>query len=131
MTWNSTEKEVASLTAERSEIRYEYFIHKVADQEQVWSLRDAGGWRLVEDDAGHECVPVWPHSRYAALCAIDEFKGSHPEAIPFEVFMHRWLPQMAKDNRFASVFPTSENKGIVVAPMELLMHLELEREKYE
>jgi len=38
---------------------------------------------------------------------------------------------MTKDHRFAAVFPTPSNKGVVVAPMELRQDLENENGKYE
>jgi len=131
MTWKPTDKEISTLVAEISDKRYEYFIHKVVDQRQVWSLRDSGGWRVVEDNAKHECVPVWPHPRYAELYATEEFQDSHPEAIPLDIFIERWLPGMEKDKRLVAVFPTPQNKGIVALPLELLNQLETEKEKYD
>ena len=131
MTWTPTDKEVELLTTAVSDKRYEYFIHKVADQEQVWSLRDAEGWRVVADSLDRECVPLWPHKAYAELYATDVFAGSHPEPIPLDTFMTKWLPGMAQDGRFAAVFPTPSNKGVVVAPMELHLHLAAQMEKYK
>ena len=126
MIWNPTETEVVTLAAAPSDTRYDYFLHKVAGGKQIWSLRDAGGWRVVADASGRECVPVWPHQSFAELCATEEFAGSLPEPIPLDVFMSRWLPGMARDNRFAAVFPTPANNGVVVDPLELLTELETE-----
>ena len=94
-------------------------------------FRDAEGWRVVADNLDRECVPLWPHQAYAELYATDVFAGSHPEPIPLDTFMARWLPGMAQDGRFAAVFPTPLNKGIIVAPMELHLHLAAEMKKYE
>lgn len=130
MTWTPTEKEIATLITSVSDTRYAYFIQKVTEAQQVWSLRDDEGWRVVADEADRECLPVWPHDAYARLCATEEFKDSSPAPIPLEVFMTRWLPGMARDRRFVAVFPTPGNKGVVVAPAELRQDLEDEAARY-
>jgi len=64
--------------------RYSHFIWQVADWEAVWSLRDDDGWRLVGDSVGCECLPVWPHERYATAYAKGRFDGCRPEAISID-----------------------------------------------
>lgn len=36
--------------------RYEYFIKKVVDYEELWGLYD-DGWAITEDDQGNKMIP--------------------------------------------------------------------------
>ena len=46
--------------------RYEYFIKKVADFEEVWGLFDVG-WAISEDDNGNSLMPFWSKKEFANL----------------------------------------------------------------
>ncbi|MEF2294084.1 DUF2750 domain-containing protein [Virgibacillus dokdonensis] len=39
--------------------RYEYFIKKVVDFEEVWGLYE-GGWAISESENGESLMPFWP-----------------------------------------------------------------------
>ena len=68
MSWNISEPEFRSILTLPGAKRYSYFIKKVSDWEEVWSLRNQDGWALAADPAGCEVVPVWPHQRFAEAC---------------------------------------------------------------
>jgi hypothetical protein len=40
--------------------RYEHLVKRSADWGELWILRADDGWVMGADDAGRECVPVWP-----------------------------------------------------------------------
>ena len=61
--------------------RYDYFIRKVADWEEVWSLKVEGGWAMVGNPDSDECIPFWPHPEYARICAKDQWEEYLPEPI--------------------------------------------------
>jgi Protein of unknown function (DUF2750) len=48
--------------------RYALFIRRVADWEEVWSLRTDDDWCLVSDENGVQAFPVWPDQQFAAAC---------------------------------------------------------------
>lgn len=83
---------VISLPAEE---RYNYFLRKVADFEEVWGLYD-NGWAL---SGGKEMriVPFWPEKEFADACANNEWARYKPQAIPLTDFMEKWLVGMEKD----------------------------------
>jgi hypothetical protein len=111
--------------------RYGHFIRQVADWREVWSLRDQSGWALVADDLGRECLPVWPHARYAEAIATDEFATSHPQAIALDAFIDEWLPRLERDGKLLAVFPTKAGRGVVVPAEKLRADLEQESAQYE
>jgi len=129
MTWVLGDKEVAAVFALGTAQRYEYFVKKVVDEESLWSLWQ-DGWVLAADASGRQLIPVWPHQKYAELCANGEWSGSAAKEIDLDAWMKRWLPGMAKDSRLVAVFPAPSDKGAVVDPNRLTTDLERELEKY-
>jgi len=118
---------VVSLPAQE---RYAHFISKVADCQQLWTLKGPDGFVMFGDDSGQQCVPVWPHPDYAAALAKDSWSDCSPDELDLEAFMSRWIPGIAKDRYMVAVFPTPEEKGIVVDPRRLQEDLSAELEQY-
>ena len=131
MTWAMHDREFESVTGLPAARRYAYFIKKVADWRLVWSLAADDGWVLAADDEGHECVPVWPHSRFAVAAAKGNWAGHEPRSIELAHWLERWIPGMLRDGLLVAVFPTPERKGVVVSPERLKADLEEELELYE
>lgn len=129
--WRINGKEYLSVLALNESKRYEYFIKRVADWGQVWSLKDNTGWVLYGDDKDNELVPAWPHPKYAQVCAIGEWQNAIPQAIEIHEWIERWIPGMIKDKRLVAVFPVPTNKGIRVSPERLKVDLERELENIE
>ncbi len=130
MTWKLREKEFAAVSALDPPRRYAHFIKRVAAWEEVWSLRSDQGWVMSGDDDGHEAVPVWPHSQYAAACATGHWAGSEPESIDLDEWMQYWLPGIERDGLLIGVFLTPDNKGVVDTPARLRADLEQELAHY-
>jgi hypothetical protein len=128
------DREFAAVTALPAADRYSHFIRQVADWEEIWSLRNPGGWVLAGDDGGTQLVPVWPHARYAAACAVaawGSWEGAQPAAIPLDRWLDTWSPGLARDGRQVAVFPTPDGHGIPVSAERLRDDLLEACEDYE
>jgi hypothetical protein len=124
------DKEFSALLGLPAPDRYAVFVSRVADWEEVWSLRTADGWCLMANDDGVELIPVWPHQRFADACA-DAQKQEKAATISLEDWLNKWLPGMMGDGRHIAVFPVPSGKGIVVSPERLKADLLAECEQYE
>lgn len=111
--------------------RFAHFLKRVADWETVWGLRDEAGWVAAADSEGHSSFPVWPHPRYAAACAGEEWTGNAPAAVDVHEFVEEWLPAMASDYVSLAVFPTPCLRGVVVSAAELAAALRQALAAYE
>jgi len=131
MAWMPTDKEIAAVLQLDGPKRYSYWVKKVADQQVVWSLWQADGWALAADDQGRQLVPVWPHEKFAELCARDVWAGYAPKAIEIEAWMERWIPGMQRDTILVAVFPTPNDRGVAVDPAKLGEDLQEELSNYE
>ena len=110
--------------------RYEYFIKRVADWEEVWGLRDERGLVVAHADQGRALVPVWPHARYARECAVGNWEGAEPDAMD----LGEWLDSLTASDatvRGIAVFPLRGGHGIAVEPDRLRRDIEGELTLYE
>lgn len=129
--WQLKDKEIDAVVKLGGPERFAYLVKKAADQESLWSLWHENGWALASDSKGQEAVPVWPHERYAALCASEGWLGYEPKQIPLDAWLDRWIPGMTKDGRLVAVFPTIYDKGVFVMPAQIDHDLRSELENYE
>lgn len=129
MAWVLRESEKAAVSLLDGAARYEYFIKKVTDENRVWSLwKD--GWVLAKDNDGHLVVPVWPHAQFAEMCANGDWSDHEARPIEMEAWLNRWLPGISRDSRFIAVFPTANDKGVVVDSERLAADLGEELQNY-
>ena len=103
--------------------RYEYFVKRVADSQEVWGLYQQG-WALAKADDGTLVFPLWPSSDYASLCAEFEWDGYDAQAFSLEELLDELLPQLQEDRVLPGVFYTPGDKGITPTVAELVGDLE-------
>lgn len=130
MPYEINDRQFAAVTALDGPGRYAHFIARVADWEELWGLANRSGFVGMADDDGNECLPFWPHSRYAEAMATGEWSDCQPERIPLLDFIEEWLPGMRTNNLMAAIFPTAGMQGGVVAPELLLRDLRAECARY-
>jgi hypothetical protein len=100
--------------------RFDEFVNRVCEHQQVWGLRSANGWAVV-DAEGDDCFPVWPHPDFAAAWAVNDLADCKPQAIDLDAWLSRWTPGMDKDGTLVLVFPTNDDddEGLVMSASEL------------
>src|ERR1043165_8859035 len=130
MTWNLNGKEFESVIHLAPEKRYEYFIKKVADWQEVWSLWN-DGWALMGDKTSGEMIPGWLHPVLAGAATDGEWLGYKPKKIDLEECLAKWIPGMEKDQRMVAVFPVSQSQTTTISPLKLKNDLEEELQQYE
>ena len=129
--WGLNEKEFRSVQALPAERRLKYAISRIADREQVWSLKRAEGWVVMADASGRECLPIWPHPDFAKTCAEGTWGDAHPESIELEEWMSNWLPGLKADNRLIAIFPSVVDNAVVLDSDSLQRRLRAELDRIE
>ena len=122
------QKELDSIIKQPPNIRYEYFIKKVADYEEVWGLYD-DGWATAQDDDGNMLIPFFPRKEFAEYCAVNEWNNFKAEPIDLNEFIENWLVGMRKDRVKPSIFPINEDSVMVEIDV-ILRDLNSELENY-
>ena len=108
--------------------RYEYFIKKVTDFEEVWGLYN-NGWVTTTDSDGRTLIPFWPRKEFAEACALYEWKSYVAKSIELDEFINEWLPGMREDGVVPSIFWNNDDSAVVEVNI-ILNDLERELENY-
>lgn len=116
MPYRITQKEIAAVSALAPSERFEHFVKRVADWEEIWGLQNQEGWALSKSSEGREVASFWPHSDYAKACALGKWANYNPVLISLPDFLGRWLPGLEEDGRLVSVFETPLSAGVLVEP---------------
>lgn len=98
------QKELEATIQLSAKKRYEYFIKKIVDFEEIWSLTNEMGWVTSVDDLGVTQLHFWPTKDHAAYCAIDQWEKTVPAIIDLDDFIEEWLPGMKADGISPSIF---------------------------
>ncbi|WP_320200625.1 DUF2750 domain-containing protein (plasmid) [Agrobacterium sp. rho-13.3] len=124
--------QIANINKMRPSQRYWYFIRKIVDFEEVWTLKGDSGWLTVRDlTSGGLGAPFWPELDFALECAEGEWEGATPERIALGTFKEKWIPRLKNDGIFISVFPIQSGKTINRCPQKLLLDVKSEIRRYE
>lgn len=122
------QKEFDAVVKLPAEKRYEYFIKKVVDSEEVWGLFN-NGWATTQDDNGNILIPFWPKMEFAKYCAKDEWEDYAPEKIDLDEYIDEWLTGMEGDGNNPSIFWNNID-SVMVEVDTLLKDLNTEFENY-
>ena len=114
-----------------SKQRYEHFISKVCDWEELWILADQNqDFLIITPQENLEYLPVWPHADYAS--AFHEIYPSlKPSRIELDSFLETWLPNLNKDGLNVGVLPNLGATVWIIGPLDLKEELENELQQYE
>lgn len=123
-------KKIENVVKLSDEDRYDYFIRKVADFEELWGLHN-NGWALLGDDLNNQILPFWPEKEFAELCAVGQWAEYKAKSINLDSFLEKWVSGMEKDKMLVNIFRTPRSKGKTVSPRELGNDIEEELEQYE
>ncbi len=119
-----SDQEFNAVSALDGPARYRHFVKRVADWEQVWSIRDSTGWVVSNRAAARQFVPVWPHARYAQACTIGAWQNARAAPIPLSEWMDEWLPRMTARRQRVAVFALPSDHSVSVEPSRHLADLE-------
>jgi hypothetical protein len=123
-------QQVKALMSEPAHKRYEHFVHRVADFEEVWGLYD-NGWALASTNDGKPVFPVWPGKEYAEECATGDWSQHTATAIPLQDFLDEVLPKLRRDGVELGVFYTPQNEGVLPGIDRVLGDIHNELKSYE
>lgn len=89
-------KEVENVLKLDNRKKYEYFIKKIADFGEVWSLRNTEGW-ITSGEGDDFFFPVWAKKEFAELYIKGDWQDCACEAIDIDDFLENWLEGLKED----------------------------------
>ena len=131
MSYRMHPKQLENVFALTSKQRYEHFILKVCDWEELWILEDNNKDFLIitpQEDLAY--LPVWPHADYA-LAFHEIYPSLKPSRVELDSFLETWLPNLNNDGLKVGVLPNLGTTVWIIDPLDLKEELENELKQYE
>jgi hypothetical protein len=101
----------------------EYFLYRVFETDEVWSLR-VGGQPVTREVDGHKTLPVWPYKRYAEEAAVGDWEGLPAIADSVDYFTYQTLDKSARQGITIEIMPRQEQAGCLITPQRFFGMLE-------
>ncbi len=109
--------ETAAVTEMSESQLLEYFLTRVFETEEVWSLDDGCEWVMREDD-GQWIMPLWPYRQFAETAAAT-WSGCVPSAESLEDFVYQTLGALMEEDTLLEVMGEPGRPGCLVSPQRL------------
>lgn len=108
-----------------SQRRFEKFVERVSNNQEVWGLKSEDGWAIVESNAYEDTgvMLFWSDKEYAKRCAMEEWAHYIPTLITLENFLTFWLTGLEEDELLVGVNWNKDLVGLEIEPLELLKNL--------
>ncbi len=99
----------------------EYFILRIVESEEVWSLSDGVEW-IVEKDNDQQILSLWPYEQLISPNLLSD--SIKKDATSLEVFMVDILELAIEEDWNLNIMPGVSQKECLVTPHRLLDILE-------
>ncbi|WP_353151448.1 DUF2750 domain-containing protein [Chryseobacterium sp.] len=111
--------------------RYEYFIKKAADFEQLWTIVDEEGDYAISEIDEFSLISFWPNEEFVALDLEQGWEGCRSLRITLDDLRDDIFDIITSENYLINVFPINGRSGFVVNLEEFKRDLNEELEKIE
>jgi hypothetical protein len=127
MQYEPAESECALLETCSDSQRLDYFLVRIFETEEMWSLRKGDSWfsRLVDysaDDGGankRKVMPIWPYRKMAHDAALDVWMDCRPDAVSLEYFLESEIPKLIAEDIYFDIMPNDSNLGSIISGSQL------------
>ena len=124
-------KEVENVSRLEPFKRYQYFIKKIADFEELWTIVDKNGDIGLSDIEGKTLIPVWPKEAYIKSCLVGNWNRHIPFKLTLDDFEESIISFVSENNYLVNVFPVGNKTGFVVNLNEFIRDLNEELGQYQ
>jgi hypothetical protein len=111
--------------------RYEYFIRKIADFEELWTIVDENGNYAIATVDNKTLMSFWPEEEFIVSNLNDEWSNCKALNLSLDDLADEVLPYIAKNNHLINVFPINGRAGFIVDLEEFSRDFTEELKKYE
>lgn len=96
--------------------RLEYFLTRVMEAEEVWSLADNQGW-VMREEGDKTILSLWPYRQCADACIVETDLQSH--ATSLDHFVESILHTLIAEGIDLEILPSREASGALLSAIEL------------
>ena len=111
--------------------RYRYFIKKIADFEELWTLTDENGDVALSKVGDNTLVSFWTAKPFVNNNLEGGWEKCSPHKLNLDEFEETFLPLIVENGYLINVFPVNGKSGFVVNINEFTRDLNEELENYQ
>lgn len=128
---NINPKELENVSRMKPFDRYEYFIRKVADFQELWTIVDEEGEVALSEIKDNKLVSFWTSEPFIESNLSGGWKNCSAFKLHLEDLDETIFPLISDNNYLINVFPVNGKSGFVVNIDEFIRDLNEELEQYE
>lgn len=128
-----TDKEINAVVAQPSDVRYNYSLKRIADNDSFWCLSSGEDAYMFIQEKGVKLFPIWPFKEYANqyLLTLGFEKDCRCVEIDIEKFTNEIVDYLCDNSIKVCVFPISHiDYGRIVSVNTFAEDLSVELENY-
>ena len=128
-----TDKEINAMVAQPSDVRYEYSLKRIADNDSLWCLSSGEDRYMFIQEKGVKLFPIWPFKEYANkyLLTLGFEKDYRCVEIGIEKFSNEFVDYLCDNAIHVCLFPISHiDCGKIVSVNTFAEDLSVELENY-
>ena len=129
-----SKQELEAVTALSPEKRYNYFVKRICDWEQVWTLYEDDCIVLNEAKNGKLYILLFPFKDFAEHYATNTrgMKGVSYKSFEINEFLETIIKKLQANNvSNALVFPVANDYGLNVSMTDMVKDIQSELENYK
>ena len=129
-----TDREINAMVAQPSDVRYEYSLKRIADNDSLWCLSSGEDRYMFIQEKGVKLFPIWPFKEYANkyLLTLGFEKDYRCVEIGIEKFSNEFVDYLCDNAIHVCLFPISHiDCGKIVSVNTFAEDLSVELENYQ
>ncbi|WP_066439796.1 DUF2750 domain-containing protein [Chryseobacterium sp. CCH4-E10] len=111
--------------------RYQYFIKKIADFEELWTIIDENGDYAISQIDDVEFISFWSAEEFIASNLDNGWENCKPLKITLEDLEENIFDVIAAENYLINIFPINGRSGFIVSLDEFTRDLQEELDKIQ
>ncbi|ASW73695.1 hypothetical protein IQ37_19550 [Chryseobacterium piperi] len=111
--------------------RYQYFIKKIADFEELWTIVNENGDYAISEVDDHSLISFWTAEEFILSNLDKGWENYRPLKICLEDLENELFKIIASENYLVNVFPINGKSGFVVSLEEFRRDLNEELDKIQ
>lgn len=111
--------------------RYKYFIKKVADFEELWTIVDENGEYVIASVDDKILISFWSAQEFISSNLNEDWSDCKPFKLSLDDLADKVLDYIAENGHLLNIFPINGRSGFVVDLEEFSNDLAQELKKYE
>ncbi|MFV5703098.1 DUF2750 domain-containing protein [Flavobacterium sp. XS2P12] len=110
--------------------RYRYFVKKVADFEELWTITDMDGNYALSDIDENVMISFWPKLEYIDSNLANGWEECRPKKLTLDDLEDEIFDLIASQNYLINIFPVNGKSGFIVSLDEFARDLSDELKNY-